>query len=482
MPHTGRKLLLGLFATTLMWIGLAETSWALEPEAAASHEPPTALLPMFVIGGIMVATYIAIAFELVHKSLAAIGGAVVAVGAAMALGLYPHGYESVHLTIGHDLGVLGVLLGTSILVEIAGHSGLFHFISVKIVKRTKGCPKKLFLYIGALTVVFCTFLTIAPGTLIMVTLALAVTKELKYDPKPYVMLVAITANSGALVTFASGICTMMVGSKANLAYVDFFRVTTPIAIISAIIAYYILRYLYRAALEVKDDGKARAELVATFDEWALVKDRRIFFRSAFILILTIIGFATAQPMGLGLDFIAMAGGAAALLLSGFDPEKAIKTVKWPLIVFFIGLFVIIGAVQETGLLAKMAEGITVISGGSQVITMVILGVFVLVLSGIVDNIPVAATLIPIVAAMGEAGYDTTPLWWTLIICSNLGGNSTPVGSVAAVIALHALEKERGIKVGWGEFLKVGTLVLLVQGVVAVGYLLLFEAFDLFPRG
>ncbi|MCA9320917.1 MAG: hypothetical protein KDB53_09290 [Planctomycetes bacterium] len=113
--------------------------------------------------------------------------------------------------------------------------------------------------------------------------------------------------------------------------------------------------------------------------------------------------------------------------------------------------------------------------------MMIMGVFVLILSGIVDNIPVAATLIPITMAMGTAGADTTPLWWTLVICANLGGNSTPVGSVAAVIALHALEKERGIKIGWGEFLRVGCLVLLVQGIVALGYLWTFQHFDLFPR-
>ncbi|MEZ6196251.1 MAG: SLC13 family permease [Planctomycetota bacterium] len=450
-------------------------------DAAPAAESP-GLLPMLVLGAIMVATYVAIAFELLHKSLAAMSGAIAAVAAAMAFGLYRHhGYEEVHETVGHDLGVLGVLLGTSILVEIAGHSGLFHFISVKIVKKTQGDPGRLFFYLAVLTVLFCSFLTIAPGTLIMVTLALAVTKELDYDPKPYVMIVAISANSGALVTFASGICTMMVGQKAGLAYLDFFRVTTPIAFVTGAIAWAVVRAFYAKSLKVAGDPAERAAKVASFDEWALVEDRRIFTRCAVILLFTIVGFATAQTMGLGLDFIAMAGGIAALLFSGFDTEKAIKTVKWPLIVFFIGLFVIIGAVQETGLLQKLAGGIDALSGGNPVATMLIMGVFVLILSGIVDNIPVAATLIPITFAMEASGAEVTPLWWTLVICSNLGGNSTPVGSVAAVIALHALDKERGVKIGWGEYMKVGGTTLAVQGAVALAYLWAFQTFDLFPE-
>ncbi|MFT7618466.1 MAG: Na+/H+ antiporter NhaD/arsenite permease-like protein [Planctomycetota bacterium] len=466
----------------IFWLGF---SWfVLTPEAHAEssssvdHGP----LPMIVLGLIMVATYVAIAFELLHKSLAAMTGACLATMAAVAFGLYgERGFEKVHDTIGHDLGVLGVLLGTSILVEIAGHSGLFHFISVKIVKKTEGESRRLFAWMAVLTVVFCTFLTIAPGTLIMVTLALAVTRELKLDPKPYIIMIALVANSGALMTFASGICTMMIGSKAGLAYLDFFRVTTPIAIITAFVAFLVVRRVYRTSLVDTAPADERAEKVAGFDEWALVHDRRIFWRSAIILLLTTVGFATAQTMGVGLDLVALTGGVAALLFSGFDTEKAIKKVKWPLIVFFIGLFVIIGAVQESGLLVKLAGGIEYLSGGNGTATMLIMAVFVLVLSGIVDNIPVAATLIPITVAMGQNGADVTPLWWTLVICSNLGGNSTPVGSVSSVIALHALEQDRGIKIGWGEFLRIGGLTLACQGVVAIIYLYAFLSFDLFPR-
>lgn len=452
--------------------------------AAAAGEAP--LLPMVVLGTIMTATYVIIAFEVLHKSLAAMLGAIAAVAAGLALGVFPIPagervpYKIVHHVIGHELGVIGVIVGTSILVEVAGRSGLFHFIAVKIVKRTRGDPARLFLFLTGLTVLFVTFLTIAPGTLIVVSLALVVTKSLDLDPRPYVVAVAIAANSGALMTLASGICTLMLGSAAGLSYGSFFRASTPMAFISAAIAYLVIRAFYRDSIVAKGTPEERAAAVARFDEWALVKDRRVFTRCAIILGLTIVGFALAQRLQVGLDFIAISGGIAALLFSGLDPEEAIKKVKWPVILFFVGLFVIIGAVEQSHLLDKLASGIVGLSGGSATATMLIMAAFVLVLSGLVDNIPVAATLIPIVRTLETQGFAVDPLWWTLIIAANLGGNTTPVGSISTVIALSALEKERNVRVGWGEFLKVGGTVTALQGIAVLGYLLAFDRFGLFP--
>lgn len=461
----------------LMTLLLAST------QASMGDKP---VFPMIVLGAIMTLTYLAIAFDWVHKSIAALTGALAAVAAALKMGVFTDeaghsAYDkAVHDIIGHDIGVIGVIVGTSVLVEIAGRSGLFHFLAVKIVKQTQGDPGKLLVLLMLATVMFVTFLTIAPGTLIMVSLTLVVTKELNLSPKPYMIAVAIAANSGALMTFASGICTLMLGTAGRLPYVQFFQVSTPMAIISAVIAYQIIRWHYRKELVSTISAEERVRRVAAFDEWALVKDRRLFYRCAMILGGTIVGFAMAQTLGVGLDFVAFAGGTAALLFSGIHPDEAIKKVNWSMILFFIGLFVIIGSVQETGLLEWQANKMIALSGGNQTVTMLIVGAFVLVMSGIVDNIPVAATLIPIVRAMEAQGIPGEPLWWTLILTSNLGGNSTPIGSVSSVIALNALEKDRQIKVGWGEFLRIGGLILLVQGIVALGYLYLFDLWDLFP--
>ncbi len=444
------------------------------------------LVPMVALGLIMVGTYALIAFEVLHKSLAAMLGAIAAVIAALAFGLFspPPGstrpFDHVHEIIGHEVGIIGVLVGTAILVDVASRSGLFHFIAVKIVKRTKGDPQQLFFFITLLAVLFVALLTIAPGTLIVVSLALVVTKSLDLDPKPYIMTIAICANSGALVTLASGVCTLMLATASGLPYMAFFRVTTPMAFISAGIAYLMLKRFYKAQLVSKMTAEEQAEVVAGFDEWALVKDRRIFYRCAVILGLTIVGFALAGKMNVGLDMIAITGGMAALFLSGNDPEDAIKMVKWPVILFFVGLFIIIGAVEATGLLSSLALWIVGLSGGSELATLMLMSVFALLTSGVVDNIPIAATFIPVIRTLGEQGISVDPLWWSLILAANLGGNSTPVGSISSVIALSALEKERKIKIGWGEFLKYGGAILAIQSTVILGYLLLFSTLDLWP--
>ena len=438
---------------------------------------------MVVIGLVLIATFAFIAFEKLHKSLAALLGAVIAVALALPLGVFhEEGYGAVHEFIAHDLGIIGVIVGTSILVEVVGGSGLFHFLAIRIVKLTGGKPALLLPAVMAATIAFVTFLTIAPGVLIMSSLVLVITQALDDDPVPYILAVAIGANSGALMTFASGIPTLMIGTAAGIPYVHFLVVSTPLAIISAFVAYFVIRMFYAARLSAAaaTDPEARREKVAAFDEWALVRDRRVFVRCALILGATILGFAFAQQIGVGLDFIAVAGATAALLFSGFDPEDAIRKVKWPIVLFFVGLFVLIGTVGETGLLELAANQIFAITGPELVPVLLLLGPFVFITAAIVDNIPVAATMIPIVQIMIGQGLAPEPLWWALIAACNLGGNPTPVGSIAAVIALHALERERGIRIGWGEYLKIGGTVAALQIVIVIAYILAYQRLELFP--
>ncbi len=437
---------------------------------------------MILLGGILVATFAAIAFGWLDKTVAALVGAVVAVAVALVLGIYPgpHPYGAVHDFLHHELGVIGVIVGTSIVVAIAADSGLFHFLAVRLVKLTGGRPPLLLPAILVATVGFVTFLTIAPGVLIMSSLVLVITRALQDDPRPYIVTVAIGANSGALMTFASGIPTLMIGTSAGIPYVQFLVVSLPLALLSAIVAFFVIRRFYAPELRPVGAAGERAARIAAFDEWALVRDQALFYRSAAILLATIAGFALAQKLGVGLDYIAFGGATAALLFSGLAPEEAIRKVKWTIIIFFVALFVLIGSVRETGLLELLAEQILAVSGDSMGIAILLLVPFVFITAGLVDNIPVAATMIPVVQTMIARGMEAAPLWWTLIAACNLGGNPTPVGSIGAVIALHALEKERGIVVGWGEYLKVGGLVTIVQMALVLLYINLFRWLGLFP--
>jgi Na+/H+ antiporter NhaD/arsenite permease-like protein len=448
--------------------------------ANQTHEPSSpGIMILFV--ALMMLTYVGVAHERLHKTVAALLGGGTLVLLAVWLGVFP--YPHIYDFLAKDLNIFGVIVGTGILVDVTGRSGLFHFLSMLIVRATGGRATHLYLAICGLTFVFVALLTIVPAVLILCSLVLVICRSLGYNPKPFLLSVAICANSGAIVTFASGLPNIMIGTAAGIPYVDFLRVSAPYAVVSLLLAVAILRWAFRHDLPWQQ-GQAEQDLlrakIAEFDPWALVEDRWVLARSGVILGATIVGFTLAQTLGLGMDIIAMAGGTAALLFAGHSVEETIGRVNWTVILFFTGLFLIVGCVEATGALEQLATLVVSLAGTSPTRLIPVLTFFAAGTSAIVDNIPVAATLIPIVDNIRDMGVPQEPLWWSLVLGSNLGGNGTPIGSISCVIALHTLKREANVTVGWGEFIRLGGVIMLVQVAGAIIYLLLLQAFDAIP--
>jgi len=453
-------------------------------EAGHAAAESTAAAPwvmiLFAVG--MLATYVGVAIERFHKTVAAMAGAVVLLTLALMLDVLP-AYDSVYEILSHDLNIFGVIIGTGILVDVTGRSGLFHFLSILIVRATGGRAAALYFAICALSFGLVAILTIVPAMLILSSLVLVICRALDYSPKPFLLSVAIGANSGAIVTFASGLPNIMIGTQAGIPYVQFLMVSAPYALLSFLMAVAVLRFYFRNDLPWSQTEREKAALrdrIDQFDPWALVEQRAVLVRSAGILCLTVVGFAVAQPLGVGMDFIAMAGGTAALLFAGKTVEDAIAKVNWTVILFFLGLFVIIGCVKGTGALNWLAQQVVELSGGQTSALVPLLTIFAAVSSAIVDNIPVAATLIPVVTQIGAGPTPVEPLWWAVILGANLGGNGTPIGSISCVIALYTLKKEANQVVGWGEFLKIGGTIMVVQVAGAIAYLLMLHSLNLIP--
>ena len=432
---------------------------------------------MLLFAAVMMATYVGVAVDRFHKTVAALCGATVLV--VLGLGLHLFEYPKVYDFLKEDLNIFGVIIGTGILVDVVGRSGLFHFLSMWIVRLTGGKASTLFLALCLVTFLFVAVLTIVPAMLILSSLVLVICRSLDYKPMPLLLSVAICANSGAIATFASGLPNIMIGTAAEIPYSQFLRVSLPYAIVSLLIAIAALRFFFRNDLPWKQSNEERAQLSAqieSFDPWAMVDDRKVLMRNAIILSGTVLGFVFAQQMGVGMDFVAMVGATAALLFAGKDVEDAIHKVNWTVILFFMGLFIIIGCVKQTGALALVAEQVVELSDNRMGLLVPLMGGFAAVASSIVDNIPVAATLIPIVKDIaGDGSVAVEPLWWTLIICCNLGGNGTPIGSISCVIAIYALKKETGVHVSWGTFLKIGGLIMLIQVAGAIAYIMLLHS-------
>ena len=454
----------------LLAASLTET--AVEPASAGV---------MLLFAAIMMATYVGVAIERFHKTVAALCGASVLVVLGIVLGLFE--YPKVYEFLKEDLNIFGVIIGTGILVDVVGRSGLFHFLSMWIVRLTRGKASTLFFTLCAVTFFFVSVLTIVPAMLILSSLVLVICRSLDYKPLPLLLSVAVCANSGAIATFASGLPNIMIGTAAQIPYMHFIQVSLPYAIVSLLIAVVFLRFFFRKELPWKqntEELKALQDQIDTFDPWALVEDRKVLIRSAIILSLTVVGFALAQQLHVGMDFVAMVGATAALLFAGKGVEDAIHKVNWTVILFFMGLFIIIGCVKQTGALAWVAEQVVALSDNRLELLVPLLGVFSAVASSIVDNIPVAATLIPIVQDISGDSVPAEPLWWTLIICCNLGGNGTPIGSISCVIAIYALKREANVHVGWGEFLKIGGTIMLAQVMGAICYVMLVYTLGWIP--
>lgn len=449
--------------------------------AAASPAAPAWVMILFAVG--MLLTYVGVALDSFHKTVAALSGAVVLVTLALLLDVLPE-YESIYEILSHDLNIFGVIIGTGILVDVTGKSGLFHFLSILIVRATGGQATPLYFAICGLTFVFVAVLTIVPAMLILSSLVLVICRALNYQAKPFLMAVAICANSGAIVTFASGLPNIMIGTQAGIPYVHFLMVSAPYAVVSFVIAVAMMRFFFREDLPWKQTSAEKAALesqIDDFDPWALVENKAILIRCGVILMLTVVGFALAQPLGVGMDFIAMAGGTAALLFGGRSVEDSVAKVNWTVILFFLGLFLIIGCVKATGALAWLATQVVALSGGRVEALVPLLTAFSAGGSAIVDNIPVAATLIPIVSQIGGGPVSIEPLWWSVVLGSNLGGNGTPIGSISCVIALYTLKKEANQTVSWGEFFKIGGTIMILQVVGAILYLLAINHLGWIPE-
>ncbi|MEZ6087239.1 MAG: SLC13 family permease [Pirellulaceae bacterium] len=264
---------------------------------------------------------------------------------------------------------------------------------------------------------------------------------------------------------------------------QFIQISLPYAVISLLIAIAVLRFLFRNDLPWQQSTERQRELdakVAALNPMAVIDDPKLVIRSSVILLGTVVGFVFAQQLGVGMDFIAIIGGTAALVFAGKGVDDAIKKVNWTVILFFTGLFVIIGCIRHTGALTLVSQQVIELSGNELSLLLPLLSVFAAVASSIVDNIPVAATLIPIVNQISDSGIPAEPLWWALVICCNLGGNGTPIGSISCVIAIHDLKSHANEHIGWGTFLKIGGTIMLFQVIGAIAYVMLLHEMGWIP--
>lgn len=407
---------------------------------------------------VFVIVMLAIMTEKLHRSLAAITGAML----VLALHVMPFDAAMEHI----DFNTLGVLLGMMLFVSVVKLSGVFEFLAIKCARLAKGDPWKIMLLFVLLTAVLSAFLDNVTTVLLIGPMTLTVCKLLDINPIPFFMTEILASNIGGTATLIGDPPNIMIGSAAGYSFFDFILYDAPAVVVILAAVLVVFYFMYGRKMHVDDEHRSR---IMELDEHAQIKNQRLLKQSVVMTALVVVGFMAHGALGLESCIIALGAAGIIMLISGESIEEALSNVEWTTLSFFAGLFVIVGALAETGVIGMLANGLIDMTWGNVFITMLVLLIGSAVISSFLDNIPFVATMIPILLAMEATGMDVTPLWWAVSLGACLGGNGTLIGASANVV-LSDISKKHGYEISFATFFKTGFPIMLLTILIAGVYL------------
>lgn len=414
--------------------------------------------------GVFVVTYILIMSEKVNRT------AVAMVGAFLMVVLNIEHQEQALKYI--DFNTIGLLIGMMIIVNIMKKSGIFQYVAIKAAKFAKGDPWKIILYFCIITGVSSAFLDNVTTVLLIVPVTLVITDTLNLNPIPFLVPEILIANIGGTATLIGDPPNIMIGSATGLGFLDFITALGPVVVIIFITTMIAFKFGYRIHYRASEENKKK---VTKMDEKRAIKDPILMKKSVIVLAFTILGFVLHQKLGYESATIALFAGAVLLLISQVDVEDIFIEIEWATIFFFISLFMLVGALEEVGVMTFLASKLLEVTQGNMVMTMIVILWVSAIASSVLDNIPFVATMIPLIKNYGQmSGLDVTPLWWALALGACLGGNGTLIGASANVIVTGLLAKH-GQKLSFGYYLKIGFPLMIVSIIISTVYLLIFFA-------
>ncbi|MFC5529018.1 ArsB/NhaD family transporter [Cohnella yongneupensis] len=414
----------------------------------------------YVAIGIFLVIYGIVISEAIHRTIAAMIGGVLMVVV---------GIVDQHEALAHiDFNTLGLLVGMMIIVSITAETGLFKCIAVWAAQKAKGNPVSILLSLALITAVGSAFLDNVTTVLLMVPVTFSITRQLQVPPIPYILTQIIASNVGGTATLIGDPPNIMIGSAVKeLTFMAFINNLAPIAVIIMIVYLPLFVMLYRKQLHTTPQLKQR---IMDIEARGLILDRKLLVQCLVVLGLTILGFFLHQTLHLESATVALAGAFLLLLLTGEHAmERAFTKVEWATIFFFVGLFVLVSGLIETGVIAELAARAIDLTGGNVAAASMLILWFSAIASAFLDNIPFVATMIPLIQEMGHSGIDNLePLWWSLAIGACLGGNGSLIGASANLIAAGLSAKE-GHPIRFVAYLKIGFPLMLLSIVLASGY-------------
>ena len=402
----------------------------------------------------------AIISEKMHRAVAAMAGAVIL--------LLFHVLSVDEATTYVDINTIGVLVGMMLFVAVVKNSGLFEYVAIKAAKLTKGRPMAILVVFAIITAVLSAFLDNVTTVLLIGPMTIAITQMLEVNPIPYLLSQIMASNIGGTATLIGDPPNIMIGSAAGLSFMDFVVNTGSVIVIILAVTVLIYYFMYRGQISVIEENMHK---VMELDENRSIKDKPLLIKSVIMTVVVVIGFVFHSQLQVESATVALFAAGFMLVFGKQDAEEIILGVEWSTILFFIGLFVVVGGMQKSGVITSLAELMMEFIGNNEALGIVIILWVSAIISSFLDNIPFVATLIPLILTMESGGVDVTPLWWALSLGACLGGNGTLVGASANVV-LAGVSAKNGYPITFMQYTKTGFPLMLISIVISMVYLLL----------
>lgn len=407
--------------------------------------------------------YALIASERVHKTTAALGGAAV----VLALGVLDADDVFYSHETGVDWNVIFLLLGMMIIVGVLRQTGVFEYTAVWAAKRARGSALRVMILLTLITAFASAFLDNVTTVLLIAPVTLLVCERLEVPPAPFLIAEVLASNIGGAATLIGDPPNIIIGSRADLSFNDFLWNMAPIVLLVLLVLIALLPRLFRGSFEVDPE---RAADVMALNEREAIRDPRLLVKCGIVLAAIFAGFVGHSVFQIEPSVVALLGAGVLVLISGLPQRDYLASVEWETLLFFVGLFIMVGALVKTGVIERLAARATEVTGGDALLATMLILVISAVLSGIIDNIPYVATMSPLVADLaGGMDQHAEALWWSLALGADFGGNLTAVGASANVVML-GIARRADTPISFWEFTRKGMMVTAVSVAVAAPYL------------
>jgi|SRR5215218_1039217 len=367
-----------------------------------------------------------------------------------------------------DFNTIGLLAGMMLIVRVTEPTGVYNYLAIRAGQLSRGKPALVVLSLALTTAVLSAFLDNLTTVLLVVPITFLLADALDIDPIPLVIIEIVASNIGGTATLIGDPPNILIAGRTGLSFNEFIVNLAPVAAVAFVVVTGALYLFYRRKLQIRPEARAR---IMEIDARRSIEDMAELKRTMPILGLTIFAFFLHNALHLEPATVALTGAAAMLVVTRQSVEEALAGIEWATLFFFLGLFVLVGGLEQTGAIDEVADGIASLTDGDRTAELMgILG-FSALGSAIVDNIPFTAAMLPVVEQLQSGNAGDNAYWWSLSLGACFGGNATLIAAAANVAAAGMAERS-GRRIGFVEFLRVGVPATLLSLAIACAYVLL----------